>query len=127
MILLQPLTVVMCCVDHLGFIQVVAGILISVKEINFYVLCNIHINYGKHIRTCIAGKKCTFKLLARKSFLLTSSCDTVLLTFEARLIRGHLPSGLIFAQSVLRKMRLSSLAYGIVCLNKRLTYITNDV
>jgi hypothetical protein len=68
-----------------------------------------------------------FKLLARNSFLLTSGCDTVLLSFEARLIQGQLPSGRIFAQSVLRKMRLSLLAYGIVFLNKRLTYITNDV
>jgi hypothetical protein len=74
----------------------VAGILNSVKENNFYVLCNKRINYGKHIRTCIAGKECTFKLLARNSFLLTSGCDTVLLSFEARLIRGHLPSGLNF-------------------------------
>jgi hypothetical protein len=38
----------------------VAGILKSVKEINFYVLCNKHMKYGKHIRTCIAGKECTF-------------------------------------------------------------------
>jgi hypothetical protein len=105
----------------------VAGILNSVKEINFYVFCNKHIRYGKHIRTCIAEKECTFKLLARNSFLLTSGCDTVLLSFEARLVNGHLPSGLVFAQSVLRKMRLSSLAYGIVCLYKPLTYITNDV
>jgi hypothetical protein len=47
----------------------VAGILNSVKEIDFYVLCNKHISYGKHIRNCMAGKVCTFKLLA-KSFLL---------------------------------------------------------
>jgi hypothetical protein len=52
---------------------------------------------------------------------------TVLLSFDEKLIHGHLPSGLVFAQSVLRKLRLSSLAYGIVCLNKSLTYITNVV
>jgi hypothetical protein len=54
----------------------VAGNLNSVKQINFYVLCNKRINYGKHIRTCIAGKECTFKLLARNSFLITSGCDS---------------------------------------------------
>jgi hypothetical protein len=90
-------------------------------------LCAVQWTYKlrRHIRTCIAEKECTFKLLAKNSFLLTFGCDTVLLSFEAILI--HLPSGLIFAQSVLRKMRFSSLAYGIVCINKRLTYITNDV
>jgi len=45
---------------------------------------------------------------------------------EARLLHGRLPPELIFAQSAL-KMRLSSLAYGVVCINSRLTYITNDV
>jgi len=38
-----------------------------------------------------------------------------------------LPSELEFAQSVLRIMCLSSLAHGIVCINKRVTYITNEV
>jgi hypothetical protein len=104
-----------------------AGIINSVEEINFYVLCNKHISYGKHIRNCIAGKECTFKLLAKNSFLLTSGCDTVLLFFEARLILGRLPPRQIFAQGVLRKMRLSSLFYGIVCIKNCLTYITNNV
>ena len=52
---------------------------------------------------------------------------TVEICFEATLIHGQLPSELIFAQSVLRKMRFSSLAYGVVCIKKRLTYTTNDV
>jgi len=52
---------------------------------------------------------------------------TVLISFEAILLHGRLPSGLIFAQSVLRKLRLLFLAYVVVCINKRLTYITNDV
>jgi hypothetical protein len=82
----------------------VAGILNSVKEIIFYVLCNKHIRYGIHIRTCIAGRECTSKLVARNSFLLPSVSDTVLLSFEARLIHVQLLSGLIFAQIVLRKM-----------------------
>jgi hypothetical protein len=60
-------------------------------------------------------------------FLLTSGCDTVLVSFEARLIIGRLPPGLIFAQSALRKMHLSSLAYGVVCIKKPSTYITNEV
>jgi len=52
---------------------------------------------------------------------------TVEISFEARLIHGQLPSELIFAQSVLRRMRLPSLAYGVVYMKERLTYITNGV
>ena len=95
----------------------------------------LNINCAKYIEKCIAGKECTFKLLTEhhfrlvkaNSFQLSSGCDTVAISFEARLIHGQLPSELIFAQSVLKRMRLSSLAYGVVCINKRLTYITNDV
>ena len=61
------------------------------------------------------------------NFQLSSDCDTVEISLEARIIHGHLPSVLMFAQSVVRRMRLSSLAYGVVCIKKRLTYTTNDV
>jgi hypothetical protein len=118
----------MCYVLHLVFIRVMsAGILNSVKEIRFYVICNERINYAEYIKKFIAGKECTLKIFDKNSFLLTSGCDTVLLSFKARLIHGRPKPGLIFAQSALRGMRLSSLAYGIVCLNKRITYITNDM
>jgi len=66
-------------------------------------------------------------LLAENSILLTSGCDRVLISFEAKLVHGRLQPGLIFAQSALRTMSLSSLAYGVVCIKKRLTYITNDM
>jgi len=90
----------------------------------------ININYAKYFKQCIAGKECTFKLLTKHNFKLVrtinfqllSGCDTVEITFEARLIHGQLPSKQIFAQSVLRRMFLSSLAYGVVCIKKRLTY-----
>jgi len=87
----------------------------------------ININYADHIEKFIAGKECTFKLLAENSLLLTSSCDSVLISFETKLIHGRLPPGLILTQSALRKMRLSSVAYGVLCIKKGLTYITNDV
>jgi len=52
--------------------------------------------------------------------------ETVTIWSEARQV-PKLPSELIFAQSVLKTMRLSPLAYGTVCINKRVTYITNEV
>jgi hypothetical protein len=70
----------------------VAGILNSVKEINFYVLCDKHINYAKYIKKCIAGKECTFKLLTKHNFKLvrtinfqlSSGCDTVEISFRSK-------------------------------------------
>ena len=44
---------------------------------------------------------------------------TTAITFEARIIRGKHPSELTFAYDVLNKIRLSSLAYGIVSVHKR--------
>jgi hypothetical protein len=38
-----------------------------------------------------------------------------------------LPSGLTFAYALLNKIRLSSLAYGIVSVHSRVTYVTNKV
>ena len=59
-------------------------------------------------------------------FVLTSGKEEVVISFQSRFFGGKLPSELIFAQSVLKQIKLSSLAYGVVCINKRLTYITNE-
>lgn len=56
----------------------------------------------------------------------SSSSEKIVLRFKERQYT-KLPSELIFAESVLNTIRLSSLVYGIVCLNKRVTYITNEV
>jgi hypothetical protein len=40
---------------------------------------------------------------------------------------GKLPSELTFAYSIINKIRLSWLTYGIVCINNRMEYITNEV
>jgi len=66
-----------------------------------------------------------FKLRTHNHFVLTSGKEEVVIEFQSRFFGGKLPSELIFVQSVL-KIKLSSLAYGVVCINKRLTYITND-
>ena len=50
----------------------------------------------------------------------------VVISFEARLIHDELPSKLMFAQNVLKGLQLSSLAYGILIVNKRITCITNE-
>jgi len=106
----------------------VAGVLNSVKKINFYVLCCEKLNYADYIEKCIAGKdhSVTYKPHRLGEFLLSSSGETIALTFEARQFPKP-PSELIFAQSILKKICLSSVAFGIVCINKRVTYITNEV
>jgi hypothetical protein len=49
------------------------------------------------------------------------------ISFENRIVHENLPSALVLAYGVLSKIRISSLAYGIVCVNRRVTYITNEV
>ena len=84
-----------------------AGILNSVKQMNFYVLSHKHKLSWTYWKL-YWGKECNFKLLAENNSLLISGCDTVLISFEAILIHGRLPLGLIFAQSALKRIRLSS-------------------
>jgi len=105
-----------------------AGILNSVKEIHFYVLCCDKINYADYVQKYIASKEysVTYKTRTGDYFKLSPSNETIALSFEARQF-PKLQSEVLFAQSVLKRMRLSSLAYGIVCINKRLTYITTEV
>jgi len=57
----------------------VTGILNSVKEIHFYVLCSEKLNYADYIEKCIAGKErsVTYKPRRRDEFLLSSSGETI--------------------------------------------------
>jgi len=118
---------VLCCSFGL-YPSYAAGILNAVKEIHFYVLCSEKLNYADYIEKCIAGKEhsVTYKPHRRDEFRLSSSGETIALSFEAREFPKQ-PSELIFAQSLLKKICLSSLAFGIVCINKRVAYITNEV
>jgi hypothetical protein len=126
----------------------VAGILNSVHQIDVYVLCNKHLKYteliekciagtecnfklyvdfSEYMKTCIPGKKFNFKLYAENTFKLTFGCDTVKISFHEKLIHKRLPPALVFAQNSLSNVRITSLAYGIVCIKNRITYITNEV
>jgi len=90
----------MLCGSFGLFPSYVAGILNSVKEINFYVLCNNRkLRCSSYLETCIAGKECTFKLRTDNYFVLTSGKEVI--SFESRFFGGKLPSELIFSQRVL--------------------------
>ena len=86
------------------FPSYVAGILNSVKEINFHVLCNERFNYTDYIEQCISGKECTisFKFNKGDYFRLSFGSKTIVISFEARLIHGQLTSELIFAHGMLK-------------------------
>ena len=76
---------------------------------------------------CREQVQCSYtKLTEGNSRLSSSSGNTIIISFEETSFSA-LPSKLIFARRVLKRMRLSSLVYGIVCINKRVTYITNQV
>ena len=59
----------------------VAGILNSVKEIHFYVLCIKQIYYADYIEKRIAGKKCTVSYKSQRGcyFHLSCSGNTVII------------------------------------------------
>ena len=90
----------MLCGSFGLFPSYVAGILNSVKEINFYALCNKRLRCASFLEKCVAGKECTFKLSTGNYFVLTSGKEVVI-SFESRFFGGKLPSELIFSQRVL--------------------------
>jgi hypothetical protein len=106
----------------------VAGILNSVKRINFYVLCGEQLNYENYIEKCIGDEECSvsYKSHTGNYFRLSFQGVTICICFEERLF-PKLPSELIFAQSVLKKIRLSCLTNGIVMVKGRVTFVTNEV
>jgi hypothetical protein len=73
------------------YLSCVAGILHSVKEIHFYVLCNAKLYYADYIAKCIAGKMycISYKSHTEVYFRLSSAGKTDAFSFEARLIHGQ--------------------------------------
>ena len=69
------------------FPSYVAGILNSVKQINFYVLCNKRrLRCASYLEICVAGKECTFKLSTDNYLELTSGKDEVIIEFQSRFL-----------------------------------------
>jgi hypothetical protein len=107
----------------------VAGIINSVKEINFYVLCNENLKYVDYIEKCISCKKCTicFTSCTGNYFQFSGSRETIVITFDTLIIHGKLLSELTFAYALLNEIHLSSLAYGIMSAHKHVNYVINEV
>jgi hypothetical protein len=104
----------------------IAGVLNRMPGIHFYVVCSEKINVEEYIRKCMADKECTITHIGGR-FLISYQEKVIKVWFEQRVVSGKLLSELTFAYNILGNIRLSSLAYGIVCVNKRVTYITNEV
>jgi len=80
------------CASFGLFPSYVAGILNSVKGINFYALCNKRrLRCASYLEKCIAGTECTFKLRINNYFVLTSGKEEVVIWFQSRLFGGKLP------------------------------------
>ena len=98
------------------------------NEIHFFALCTNMFDYTQCIERCITGKICTFGKLSKITFVSLPEeqhFETVTVVFQTRLF-PKLPSELGFADSVLSTMRLSSLTYGIVSIDRHVTCITNE-
>jgi hypothetical protein len=104
----------------------VAGFLNSVKSIDFYVVCTEKPNYGHYIQQCVEGKNYTIRDTGN-NLLISYDNEIIFISFETRIVHTELPSTLTLAYNVLPKMRISSLAYGTVFVNGRMTFITSEV
>jgi hypothetical protein len=102
-----------------------AGLLKSVKCIHFYVVCNEKPDYGFYIRRCVECKNYAI-IDARTNLLITCDNEIIFVSFEKRIVLTELPSALTL-NYVLNKMRIASLAYRIVCVNRRVTFIRSEV
>jgi hypothetical protein len=104
-----------------------ARILNLVKEIHLYVLCSEKLSCATYTENVLPVKSVVL-LIGYIKYIISvyHLVVRVALSFKAMQF-PKLPSKLIFANRVLKKTQLSSLTYGIVCMNKRLTYITNEV
>jgi hypothetical protein len=65
--------------------------------------------------------------LVFRAIKIISSGETVILKFEIRILEGKLPSVLTFTYDLIRNSHLSTIAYAIVCVNSRITFVTNEV
>jgi hypothetical protein len=104
----------------------VAGILNRIPNIHLYVVCSEKINFEDYIRKCMANKECTISNVD-DTFWIYFQARVIKVSVEQRVVSRKLQSELTFAYNILRKIRLSSSAYGIVSVKKRVTYITNEV
>jgi hypothetical protein len=103
-----------------------AGILKAVNCINFYVVCTEKPNYGLHIRQYVEGKNYAISDTGN-NLLITYDNEIIFISIETRIVHTERPSALTLAYNVLNKMRIASLAYGIACVNRRVTFITSKV
>jgi len=133
-ILLRLWTAIRCCGVHLVSILVMWQVFQNLWKIFISTFCVMKIEITQIIEKCIAGKECTLKLLSQlyltfvreQYFRWKFNDEVITILFEARKF-ANLPSELVFAESILMKIELSSLTYGIVNIYKRITYINNEV
>jgi hypothetical protein len=96
-----------------------------VTSFTFYILCREKPKYLYYIKLCIVDKECTISC-GGDIFQLKYEGEVIYISFETRISRGKLPSDLVFVYAVLKNIRFHSLAYGILCVNSRITYLLNE-
>jgi hypothetical protein len=84
------------------------------------------LNYGLYIRQCVEGKNYTISDTGN-NLLITYDKEIIFISFETRIVHTQLPSALTLPYNILTKMRIASLAYGIVSINRRVTFVTSEV
>jgi hypothetical protein len=118
--------VIRYCVHVLVYPSYIAGILKSVKCINFYLVCTEKPKYGHYIKQCVDGKNYNISDTGN-NLLISYDNEFIFISFETRIVNTELPYTLTLVYNVLTKMRVASLAYGKVSLNRRVTFKTSEV
>jgi hypothetical protein len=95
-----------------------------VKIINFYVVCSEKLNYGHFIQHCVKGKIYTINDTGN-NLVISYDNEFIFISFETRIVHTELPSTLTLAYNVLTQKRIAALAYGIVCVTRRVIFITS--
>jgi hypothetical protein len=94
------------------------GILNSVEKVQFYVLCNKHLDYTLIIlKSLLQNEKYHFhcKAITGNYYLVSWGSEEIAVSFEERILHEKLPSELTFGQAVLKKSFIISNLRNRVC------------
>jgi len=117
-------------VKNTAWLSLVRKIITTVNSDS--VLCGTFGLYPSYVADilvqAVSNEECTFSNVScdKNYFKLSSNGETVILKFEIRILEGNLSSVLTFTYDLIRNSHLSTLAFAIVCVNNRITYVSNE-
>jgi hypothetical protein len=106
--------------------ELLGGHLDFCEKYRFYAVCTKKPIYAHYIQECIEVKDYIISDTGN-NFLISYYGEIICVYFETRIVDTGIPSALSFAYNVLTEMLIFSLAYGIVYVKNRVTFLTCEV